>query len=129
VFEVISPNCSKSQSHTNYRHCNTEEKHARLADSQHLHRKESRTPQRVQSTVEINIEAEASQVDQATHDDLCTIMNSQTENVLSKCSEDSFQAIFWNKQLKLSACLMSHVQNNTVLSGGLPGISQQQVGI
>ena len=68
--------------------------HARLADSHHVTRLESRALQRMKSKVDSHIESEALQVDQTMDDDLRMIMNSQTQNVLSKYGEDSFQAIF-----------------------------------
>ena len=104
LHQGVSPNRSSSQSHTNYRHCNTAEMHARLADSHHVTRIESRALQRMKSKVDSHIESEALQVDQTMDGNLRMIMNSQTQNVLSKYSEDSFQAIFWKQQLKLSAC-------------------------
>ena len=87
-------------SHVNYRFLTTPEKVDRLQRLHSAHRKTKLQLDRVKAKLAQAIEEKGVVTDDATHEDLHTIMKENTVDVTKSFPENSFERLFWEQQQK-----------------------------
>ena len=108
-MDLVSPGRSSSNSHTNYRFCNTPEKLARLTSLHHVVSLQKKELDRLKDRINQQIECGGVSIDEPVHDDLVNMMKDHTDKVLQKHGEDSFLGIFWSQQRKTVASIGNQV--------------------
>ena len=96
----ISPGRSSSQSHTNYRYCNTPEKYARLTSLHDMVRLQRRALQHLESHLAKIIQVSGVKLEEPVEDDMLQVMDNHANSIMVKYGEDSLQAIFWDQQVR-----------------------------
>ena len=107
THQSISPGRSKGESHTNYRYCNTPEKCARLVGLHETVRLQKRALQHLENQLHRHIQSSGVTVDNTIQSDLLKIMHNHSDAIAQKYGKDSFQAMFWQQQIKSSSAIGS----------------------
>ena len=104
---LVSPGRTNIHSHTNFRHCNDEEKNVRMNNLSHTVNLHTKTIDRLKKKLDQQIQGSGMEIEEPVHNDLMSLMKKHSEEVMKKHGEESFLGLFWSQQLKAASAKSS----------------------